>query len=322
MKQPSQGLRPVSLAVRIGKRSVELPWTAETLSRVTDGEIDDWIVRQNLPAPELGTLAEVLWRLSCPNELTPLGDSGLGRVSKAARRRLPVSVARQIRQLRKERRKLLAGRKTVAKSGVMAPAAAVPVAVAPATAASVSQSPLAVSPDKISTLQPPEIPAREPAVQTEPVVEPLIPPVAEKPLATDKPAVSQPVAAPAEMPVTSLKPPAFPPPAPQADFLPVPVSPQVVVQVPQIAPVQAPQAAAVPSSPVVSPAPSPAIPAVPPRSPFSAEDHKETGDEEEDWEEETGEFGDMQAVKGTPFLEFFTGAGFIGILFWIAVRKA
>lgn len=316
MKQPSQGLRPVSLAVRIGKRSVELPWTAETLSRVTDGEIDDWIVRQNLPAPELGTLAEVMWRLSCPNELTPLGDPGLGRVSKAARRRLPATVARQLRQLRKERRKLMTERKAAATSRPSAQTAALPVAAAAATAAPVTPSPSAVSPDQISTVQLPEIPAREPAPQAEPVVEPLIPPVAEKPVATDKPAVSQPVAVPAELPVMSLKSPAFPPPASQTDFLPVPVSPQVIVHVPQMAPVPALKAAAVQSSP------TPATPAVPPRSPFSPEYHMESGDEEEDWEEETGEFGNMQAVKGTPFLELLTGAGFIGILFWIAARKA
>lgn len=311
--------RPVTLSVRIGPRSLVFPWSSGALSQKSDGEIDDWLMRQNLSAGELGTLAELFGRLSCPNELTPLGDPNLGRVSKVAQRRLPPPVARQLRQIQASRKKLIAERKALAKARSAAQASQSAAVTAPPH---VSPSPVSLppaSPTPVATAAP----AAEPPKSLEPVVEPLIPPVER-----------QATIAPAQSPVTQT---AFVP-----DYLPPPAVPQVVVQVPQM--VQASPAATAPEppgqaafappgasahavpSPATPPVPIVPVPAVystpayrPPVYPYPLTEDDGAWDEE-DYSGDYEEFGNTEPQK-TVFGELLAGAGLLGMLAWLIARK-
>lgn len=332
--------RPVNVRVRIGSRPVELPWPSSALAGVTNREIDAWLDRENLSGPELGALAGVLGRLSCPSDLTPLGDPNLGRVSKAAKKRLPPVILRQIKQLQAKQKKRIAERKAkkLAATATQTPAAAT-------TAAPVSsQVPPAPPPQGVAVPEPAK--TESAAVPAEPVVEPLISPEDKVlPVATTAvPAVAIPSAPQPNSPVTTAAPiPAAPAIVP--DTFPAQVAqqiPQVIVQVPAATPSMsptslAPQPPSAPAFSPVSPTPAPILPNVPtyrPNTPLPTEYSygfdTDSGEDGDAWDEGYEEVGAPEPVlKSAPASasvssigELVTGIGLLGALAWFAMRKA
>ncbi len=332
--------RPVNVKVRIGNRPVELPWPSSALSGVSAQEINAWLDRENLTPQELGALANILGRLSCPSDLTPLGDPQLGRVSKAAKKRLPAVVVRQLRQLQARQKKVIAERK--AKRQAIAAANATTAAPSP-----VSSLPSSPTPPVPAVPAAPFSPEPVTAAAHEPVVEPLVAPD-EKALPT---ALIPPVTVPVPAAASSSAPMAVP--GPQApvsipELYPVPVvppAPQVVVQVPAAAPV--PQSfpavqplpgiqplpvsssSAVPALPVSPAYTPPVVPNMPvqpnyrPYTPLPTEYSYgfDTPEESEEWDESYEEFGATEPIKSA-VPELLAGIGLLGALAWFAMRKA
>lgn len=348
MRNPSH-TRPVSLTVRIGNRPVELPWSSSDLAGVPNQEIEAWLDRQNLSAPELGALASVLGRLSCPSDLTPLGDPHLGRVTKAAKKRLPVSILRQLKQIQAKRKKLAAERNAKKQAAVAAKAIPTPV---PAPASSVPDTSLPAVTAALAPAPAPEpIKAETNLPATEPVVEPLISPedkalpVAPSVTSAVAPAALPtviPLAPPDTSPVASVASPgpAIPPPAvlmpqpqvmvqmpsvvapiaPSLSPLPVstPVNPPVMIS-PSVYPVPA-----APSYPTAYPAAHPPRPNTPLPTEYSYGFDTENAEDGEDWDEGYEEVGATEPAPApkSAIGELVAGIGLIGALAWFALRKA
>jgi len=345
MHNPSH-TRPVNLTVRIGNRPVELPWSSSALAGVPNREIEAWLDRQNLSAPELGALASVLGRLSCPSELTPLGDPHLGRVTKAAKKRLPVPILRQLKQIQAKRKKLVAERN--AKKQAAAAAKAIPTPAPLQTSAVPDTSPPAVTAARVPAPAPEPVMTESHPPATEPVVEPLISPE-DKALPVTPPVTS--TAAPAAMPTAlPLAPPdtstVFPAASPVPVIPPPAVlmpQPQVMVQMPSvlapIAPSMSPLPVSTPVNPSVMISPSvypvPAAPSYPmayptaypprPNTPLPTEySYGFDAEDGEEWDEGYEEVGAAEPAPApkSAIGELVAGIGLIGALAWFALRKA
>lgn len=334
--------RPVNVRVRIGNRPVQLPWPSSALAGVTNREIDAWLDRENLSGPELGALAGVLGRLSCPSELTPLGDPNLGRVSKAAKKRLPPAILRQINQLQAKQKKLIAERKAgklAAKAAQTSTGATAPTPVpSPVSPAPSSQAMAVLEPTKAESSLVPAEPVVEPLISPEdkvlptaiPITPPVATPAASQPISPVTPAAPVPAA-------TTLVPDPYPAPA-------MPQIPQVVVQVPAavpspVLPPLAPQPTPAPVYPPVaqaytSPTILPNVPSYRPNTPLPTEYSygfdTESSEDGEVWDEGYEEVGAPDpaprsapaSTSNSPIGELMTGIGLLGALAWFAVRKS